>query len=143
MAIPKGLNRVSLGSTRPPLKGPKPPKSRTKEIRERVTNTFKQISKLRTISPTSKSTNDAGYPRLVFTGYTFDDSSGTAHAGSTYISSDIELTINTVNYDPTYYDITVNPTNIVIDFVKEAFIPTENIENTDVVLLRARLRESS
>ena len=141
MAIPDGLKRVSLGSNKPPRRGPKPPKSRTKEIRRRVTDSFKFMYRLKTVSPTSKSTNADGFPRLVFTGYTFVEDSGTGHVGSTSVGSDIELTINTVNYDPSYYTLTINPTNIIIDFVKEAFLPNEEIESTDVVTLRARLTE--
>lgn len=140
MAIPDGLRRVSLGSNKPRPSGPKPPKSKTKEVHSRVVTTFNHISGMKTISPTSRSTNVDGYPRFVFTGYTFDEVSGTSHAGSTNILSDIELSVNTVTYHPSQYTVTVNPTNIIIDFTEDIFV-SEGVEVTDVVRLRARVRQ--
>ena len=80
MAIPDGLKRISLGSTRPRRLPPTPPKSKNNEIRHRVFNSITHIAGMKTISPTSRSTNGSGYPHFVFTGYTFDDTSGTPHA---------------------------------------------------------------
>jgi hypothetical protein len=143
MAIPTGLKRVALGSTKPPRRGPKPPKSRTKEIHSRVVSSITHIARVRTISPTSRSTNGFGYPHFVFTGYTFDDTSGTGHVGSTNILSDFEFTINTVHYTTSAFTVTVNPTNIVVSFTEPAFDSDDFISSDDIVRLRARVKTVS